>query len=906
MSLQPDETYLDVSLWSGALALKAPSMPGKALSKPPGRTLPGSSPQGPQAYFPFLSLDQLYPPSQAFFLCSYWYTQSRGIPNALQVVRLNWATFYDHFSEVRQHLGRATALLEQTTSADMVRALLLASPVICNFQGSSITGPAQDLFRDALTDELARGFNNSNAVSFVATFGRYDGLHIVRDLRGRPDASQLSFTQGLRAVLHRRGFRTLYDAATQGMKIFDAYLQRKEAYFNREEEQRDKTCSNIAAAIRTTNPYSPADWTRLPSLLRLLNEQSSAIGRGLRDFVQDWGWTPALKASIVNAATDRATDAIALALASPQNAYWGKELKLRAASHSARAITSSDLYTYLSSLPWAPTSILPVTESALAALYRALLTLYGLGDVVPPPVATGIARRYLQEMQHNVTLGRMSTDTRERSADIPEEEGPVRQRRLQGELMPNRGRTPVFKFPRKVPLLTCPCARPSTPHPLFDARDTKNILKPLSMKFRPPPPTASSSWETPTPYPAPYAPGVRSGRTASPTWVLPNLDPASRDPPAGPKNRLTACLWRGNKLSKAHFQTIAHGESLFQEAMPPRTPAISLPSTKLPGAKVDNPEMPAPSPNGPASSSALWGAGTAASSAQRTSEPTGQEAASSTAATPPPSLGFLQYDKNSCFMDSFFMAIMHTPNPISGFFLAAHSRPSSHVYLADAATEVQNDVREIHKTIRSGGRMKCTRLRKHLQNFRHLYNAYSVSPKPPLDTEINWTVDEQEPRDLIVMLDKALVIPNNTIVERGDVSLEVPYTYVMVTAREPGVDVSLHVPINVDTQEKILSSSGLYIMVERGYTDDRGGHKRTFPLHFPTTIALPLSPTLHLISIVAHRGNTVTSGHYLALIKRTDGWYEFDGRNKNLQYTPEGITDFYVRNATGLVYVPAS
>jgi hypothetical protein len=279
-------------------------------------------------------------------------------------------------------------------------------------------------------------------------------------------------------------------------------------------------------------------------------------------------------------------------------------------------------------------------------------------------------------------------------------------------------------------------------------------------------------------------------------------------------------------------------------------------------------------------------------------------------------LGHIKYDgNNSCYLDSILFSIMHTKNKIIDSILKAKIKypefNNIKTILLNLYTHIQNESSSI----------KCTNIR---QLFSKFFKNYRKTH--PNIEDINWIDEQQEPADVLMILEYLLDIPFNTkyqesIDKRKNDPVDVLFNDCKITNFEllKGNDIYLkdYVPKYIDKftnnsnkERNIIKiytkSDGMFININRGYVDaDNGNQKKSFTIVIPEETLKIGRKQLSLISIIIHKGRTVHSGHYVCYFKKEDKWFLFDDMKTNFEYIGDfiNIEKNIYKNAVSFVYI---
>ena len=281
-------------------------------------------------------------------------------------------------------------------------------------------------------------------------------------------------------------------------------------------------------------------------------------------------------------------------------------------------------------------------------------------------------------------------------------------------------------------------------------------------------------------------------------------------------------------------------------------------------------------------------------------------------------IGMLKYNNNSCYIDSFFMSIMHTPNIIADNLINADIPFDNDDELYKISTEIRKAIIDIQKHIeKKDGNEKKTYV---CFNIRSLFEKFDLEYQKTVNkrhTLINWSDEMQEPSDIIELLHRAFKIENNTsVIQRSSTAvrpkvIQITFDCMIIDIQKEPVD-ALENIMNENVYI-IKKTTGIYVKVSRAYQseeqqEDQEWHdipliKSKQQLKVPPTI---IDLNLKLVSIVVHIGNSIHNGHYVCYFLHNDVWYKFDDMVRNMQVvgTFSKLPRAVFNNCTGLVYVP--
>jgi SAM-dependent methyltransferase len=315
---------------------------------------------------------------------------------------------------------------------------------------------------------------------------------------------------------------------------------------------------------------------------------------------------------------------------------------------------------------------------------------------------------------------------------------------------------------------------------------------------------------------------------------------------------------------------------------------------------------------------------------------------SSPRSSPQPDVGLLEYDgKNSCFVDSALMALFHhRPNNIfEKMFLnetnIANPSPKSVKKYAKMDEEVDLIRKELSNIYLANNtnndtKKQCTDIRRLFKTYDEKYNKIFG-----VESDIEWINTQHEPFDVYQMLNKIFRIAPSIEYRIGKPGAASPrkqmhdWNSPMVILdelhlkKEDSIFIKDYVPTfikswkdsntNVDHKQKQqivnLESPVLFINVIRSsQTKDDHQNIKLMNQVFPEESVSIAGTILNCVSILVHRGNNVTGGHYTCIIKsHTNGkWYHFDDTKDSLEKIgtfEDVLNDFVTCNLTGCLYL---
>lgn len=279
-------------------------------------------------------------------------------------------------------------------------------------------------------------------------------------------------------------------------------------------------------------------------------------------------------------------------------------------------------------------------------------------------------------------------------------------------------------------------------------------------------------------------------------------------------------------------------------------------------------------------------------------------------------LGTLTWHSNSCYIDSLLVALAHVPNPIVDILLESLPRYSgkNKLTLEKHALAIKAEMKAIVKNIQSGEKNACSNLRSLFMKFDKQY----MKQIDENQEEIDWIKDQQEPLDVLRLLDRALTLKNNTKVRISDNEpQEVSFFSPTITVVDDTDDIYVkdQIPLYQDkivndkgverkVRTEYLESTGMFIVVNRFYSEYnvKAGEYINKKKKFGAVIPTESVKGLKLVSIVVHHGTSIEHGHYTCYVKHDEDWYHFDDMKGNYVKVAN-IPKTVYKNSVGYVYV---
>lgn len=268
---------------------------------------------------------------------------------------------------------------------------------------------------------------------------------------------------------------------------------------------------------------------------------------------------------------------------------------------------------------------------------------------------------------------------------------------------------------------------------------------------------------------------------------------------------------------------------------------------------------------------------------------------------------FLQNDgHNSCYLDSTLVGLFHSDHPwISKTFLSRTRirHHKNHTRLYDIAKSIQDELTNMF--VRQT-RHSCKGLRLLMEQFDAEYSKIHGN----VFERVDWRRSQQEPRDVFNVFERIVKIPNDVDIrvnrDKRAVTYAAPFvpsSDLKVAGRQP-VDFFKYFPVYKDVSTTRYDAANVIAFnVERNYLNT----KVKTPFIFPAHVA---KLQISLKTIIIHHGQSITSGHYTAMICKGVSWYHFDDMNMKQRYELVGSFEdvmawnngYVMKNCTTLMY----
>lgn len=258
-------------------------------------------------------------------------------------------------------------------------------------------------------------------------------------------------------------------------------------------------------------------------------------------------------------------------------------------------------------------------------------------------------------------------------------------------------------------------------------------------------------------------------------------------------------------------------------------------------------------------------------------------------------------ENNSCYIDSFLVALFHFKNRV--IYNMFFKNKLVHKY----ALRIQEELYYIYKYINNNDNIEnkqCNMIRKYLEKYYRELVKINENNRIFFNNRDNWLTQQIDVFELITYLDKIFEFKYNINVKDGDNKYKRNMIYDISSLYLIGkekFDISSIIPNRIDKynfdkknyfknskgklikqyekEYNILKTNGV-LLIEI-YRNMGGENKLTTKIIYPNTIKIKGDKKeLKLRSIILHKGDTVESGHYTALLKRNGKTYEYDDINE--------------------------
>lgn len=279
----------------------------------------------------------------------------------------------------------------------------------------------------------------------------------------------------------------------------------------------------------------------------------------------------------------------------------------------------------------------------------------------------------------------------------------------------------------------------------------------------------------------------------------------------------------------------------------------------------------------------------------------------------------LNYNNNSCYMDSLIVALFNSYNPIvEKILLNSHLNERENKKddkLIRYGETIREELKSIYTNIINGtsNNNNRTRLRKLLQKY---YNRYKSKINKKY-SEIEFTYSQNDVGEILNFLNIIFDFPhvlkfsaNGNLERRGffDINNDINFFTdddIYIKNYYPKYTNVVELPdeedIRIDKYE-YLSSPMLFIQINRILDMEKKDN-----IIIPELKLKLKENTLYLNSIIIHYGDDYNHGHYICLYECKGIWYEFDdmrGYSSKIGSFKDILTnEDYTRNIIGLFYI---
>ena len=253
---------------------------------------------------------------------------------------------------------------------------------------------------------------------------------------------------------------------------------------------------------------------------------------------------------------------------------------------------------------------------------------------------------------------------------------------------------------------------------------------------------------------------------------------------------------------------------------------------------------------------------------------------------------------NSCFIDSLLVALFHFKNRVI-YNMFFRINKLEHRYAQRIQGELYNIYEHINKS-KDIENKTCNMIRKYLEKYYRELVKINENNRIFFNNRENWLTQQVDVFELITYFDKIFNFKINVKIRDGDnkykknMIQEISSFYLIGKSK---LDISTLIPNRLDRYDfdsnnyyknskgklikyyekeySILKTNGVLIIDI--YRNIGGETKLATKIVYPNIIKIPGDKKeLKLRSIILHKGETVESGHYTALIKRNGKTYEYD------------------------------
>jgi hypothetical protein len=268
----------------------------------------------------------------------------------------------------------------------------------------------------------------------------------------------------------------------------------------------------------------------------------------------------------------------------------------------------------------------------------------------------------------------------------------------------------------------------------------------------------------------------------------------------------------------------------------------------------------------------------------------------------------LFWNNNSCYIDSFLVALFHNKNKFFLNYPLIIYKNSKLNFLVDSINYQLNILYDIISNRKKNN--NCNLLRKNINLFYKKITKINSNIKI-IDKNENWTNSQLDIFDLFNLFQHIYNFPNNLKFKEGNninyssfifnipIDLLINKNIIYIKKIFPSYNIKNN---NLIITTTLLKTDMLFLNVFRNL--------QTFKLDtkiIPANIIkLPENSfNLYLTSLIIHYGN-YDSGHFICLYKSNNKWFEYDDLQKSPIYLGSLNkiiqNDNYISNIVGLIY----
>lgn len=264
---------------------------------------------------------------------------------------------------------------------------------------------------------------------------------------------------------------------------------------------------------------------------------------------------------------------------------------------------------------------------------------------------------------------------------------------------------------------------------------------------------------------------------------------------------------------------------------------------------------------------------------------------------------FLQYQNNSCYIDSSFIALLHSKSVwVERNILKRNCDIIYKHYptLKTISKKIQNEMNGII----SGQINNSSQIRRLFKDYdKEVYkiHKYKIS-------NVEWLKTQQDPYDVFIYLTKIFKIQDDIKISiKGKTILQTFIFPIINVCDKKKATLNDFFPIYSHDNISYISAEYICFNITRNCYI---GHKVTTPLLFPEKIkCINSNIYLNLHSIIIHNGNQTNTGHYTCVIKKDNGWYLYDDMNNTMKFISSSFNAmtkynnmYFLKNCSILIY----